>query len=263
MQLPVYQVDAFTSKVFGGNPAAIVPLDEWLDEAKLQSIAAENNLSETAFFVPEPPGGGADFALRWFTPKLEVDLCGHATFATAWLLFNEMDYDKKSVSFITRSGVLIANKDGMKVTIDLPVRASSECECPTELAAGLYAHPVAVRSGANLIAVFETEAEVASLNPDFRKLAELHPQGVIATAPGNNVDVVSRFFGPSFGIDEDPVTGSAHADLAPYWVGRLGKNRFSARQISQRAGELDVCQENDRVYLTGEGSLYLRGEIIF
>ncbi len=261
MQLSVYQVDAFTQRLFGGNSAAIVPLDEWLDEDLLQAIAAENNLSETAYFVPEPPGGEADFALRWFTPEVEVDLCGHATLATAWLLFHELGYSADSVSFVTRSGVLFAEQQGDRVVIDLPARASVEVDCPAPLAEGLGRQPAAVRSGANLIAVFESEADVAALSPDFRRLAELHPQGVIVTAPGDEVDVVSRFFGPSFGIDEDPVTGSAHADLAPYWCERLGRAAFSARQISRRVGELAVDMQGDRVRLAGHGVLYLRGSI--
>lgn len=261
MQLPIYQVDAFTHRVFGGNPAAIVPLDEWLDDAVLQAIAMENNLSETAFFVAQPLGAEADFALRWFTPTVEVELCGHATFATAWLLFHELGYDASAMSFMSRSGVLRAERQANKVVIDLPARASAEVPCPPALAEGLQAQPQAVRSGANLIAVFGSEAEVAALAPDFRKLAELHPQGVIATAPGEQVDVVSRFFAPSFGIDEDPVTGSAHADLAPYWVERLDRPQFSARQISERVGELQIELQQQRVYMAGEGRLYLRGMI--
>lgn len=261
MELPIYQVDAFSGRIFGGNPAAIVPLDEWLDDGLLQAVAAENNLSETAYFVPEPPGAEADFALRWFTPAVEVDLCGHATFAAAWILFNELGYAAESVSFQTRSGVLVASQKGDQVVIDLPARDSVEIDCPAALAEGLGAKPASIRSGANLIVVFESETDVATLRPDFRKLAELHPQGVIVTAPGNEVDVVSRFFAPSFGIDEDPVTGSAHADLAPYWCERLGQSHFSARQISERVGEIEVEQKESRVYLTGKGALYLKGTI--
>lgn len=261
MSLKLYQVDAFTTRLYGGNSAALVPLDEWLDDGLMQIIARENNLSETAFFVPEHEAAEADFALRWFTPSVEVDLCGHATHATAWLLFNELGWAQPEVSFMTRSGRLSASRQGGDITINLPARVSAEVDCPPALAAGLGIQPQAVRSGANLIAILANEAQVASLRPDFKTLAGLHPQGVIATAPGDRVDVVSRFFGPSFGIDEDPVTGSAHADLSPYWTERLGRNEFSARQISERMGELQVRQEADRVYLTGEGRLYLKGEI--
>ncbi len=258
--LPLYQIDAFSQHVFGGNPAAIVPLESWLDEAVMQSIAAENNLAETAFFVPHS-GEEADYELRWFTPTVEVELCGHATLATAWLLFHELGYARETVRFNSRSGVLHARRQGAAVCIDLPARASVACACPLALSAGLGIVPASVRSGANLIAVFETEAEIRALTPDFLMLAKLHPQGVIVTAPGNEADVVSRFFGPSFGINEDPVTGSAHADLAPYWCERLGHDRFSAQQLSARGGHLQVQLSADRVLLTGAAVLYLKGRI--
>lgn len=261
MELQIYQVDAFSRRVFGGNPAAIVLLDAWPDDVTLQSIAMENNLSETAYLVPEPADAEADFALRWFTPTVEVDLCGHATFASAWLLFHELGYEADSIAFNSRSGILKSTRKDGQVVIDLPARDSVEIDCPAALATGLKIQPQSVRSGANLIAIFENESQIAGLEPDFRALAELHPQGVIVTAPGDNVDVVSRFFGPSFGIDEDPVTGSAHADLAPYWTERLGRQKFSAQQISARVGELEVEQLNDRVNLSGQGQLYLKGVI--
>ena len=261
MKLTMYQIDAFTPRVFGGNSAAMIALDEWLPDDLLQSIAMENNLSETGYFVPEPPGAEADFALRWFTPTVEVDLCGHATYAAAWLLFNELDWDKPEVSFMSRSGVLRATHEGDQVTIDLPARGSEAIDCPALLKEGLGVTPVEVRSGANLMAVFGSESEVAALAPDFSVLKQLHPQGVIATAPGDEVDVVSRYFAPSFGIDEDPVTGSAHADLTPYWTQRLGKDAFSARQISSRVGEIDVRQADDRIFLSGQGVLYMKAEI--
>ena len=260
MTLRLYQVDAFTQHVFSGNPAAIVPLASWLDEALMQSIAAENNLAETAFFVPYA-GPEAEYELRWFTPTVEVELCGHATLASAWLLFNELGYTQEVVRFMSRSGVLTARRAGDAVMIDLPARPSIDAVCPTALAQGLGATPWAVRSGANLIAIFATQAEVAGLAPDFPTLAQLHPQGVIVTAPGDVVDVVSRFFGPSFGINEDPVTGSAHADLAPYWCERLGREGFSAQQLSKRGGELQVTLANGRVLLKGDCVLYLQGDL--
>ncbi len=260
MGLSIYQVDAFTNQLFGGNPAAIVPLPAWLDKAQMQSIAAENNLAETAFFVPLDDGK-ADFELRWFTPTVEVDLCGHATLATAWLLFNELGLGKDIVQFATRSGVLTARKMRDVVQIDLPARLSKPVTCPQALLDGLGCAPDTVRSGANLIAVCSTQAQIQAMHPDFPCLAQLHPQAVIVTAPGDEADVVSRFFGPSFGINEDPVTGSAHADLAPYWCERLGRNQFSARQLSTRGGELEVALSADRVLLSGHAVLYLRGEI--
>lgn len=260
MTLALYQVDAFSRRLFGGNPAAIVPLDSWLSDADMQLIAAENNLAETAFFVPCDTAG-ADFELRWFTPTVEVDLCGHATLATAWLLFHELGFNGEELCFSSRSGLLQARQDGQKIVIDLPARASEEIDCPAALADGLGCQPTAVRSGANLIAIFDDEAEISVITPDFPRLAQLHPQGVIVTAPGDSVDVVSRFFGPSFGINEDPVTGSAHADLAPYWCQRLGRASFSARQLSARQGDLGVELAGDRAVLSGEGVLYLRGEI--
>ncbi|MGB1580813.1 MAG: PhzF family phenazine biosynthesis protein [Nevskiales bacterium] len=259
--LDIYQVDAFTQQVFKGNPAAIVPLDSWLEEPVMQAIAAENNLAETAFFVPESPDAEADFHLRWFTPTVEVDLCGHATLASAWLLFNELGYAADCVRFNSRSGVLLARRAGAGVCIDLPARASTHIACPADLADGLAVTPGQVLSGANLIAVFDSEQTIRSISPDFPTLARLHPQAVIVTAPGDTVDVVSRFFGPSFGINEDPVTGSAHADLAPYWCERLGRNQFQARQISARSGDLAVQLEGQRVLLTGEAALYMRGVI--
>lgn len=261
MRLALYQVDAFSSRVFGGNPAAVVPLESWLGNEVMQAIAAENNLAETAFFVPQPAGGEADFHLRWFTPTVEVELCGHATLATSWLLFNELGFAGDSLRFASRSGVLLAQRSGDGVCIDLPARRSEPQACPEALAAGLGTPPVAVRSGSNLIALFNSEAEIAAIQPDFTVLAGLHPQGVIVTAPGDEVDVVSRYFAPSFGINEDPVTGAAHADLAPYWCERLGRQQFSARQISRRVGELAVELAGERVLLSGDAVLYLRGEI--
>lgn len=246
--------------MFGGNPAAIVPLNAWLDAALMQSIAAENNLAETAFFAPFS-GPEADYELRWFTPTVEVELCGHATLASAWLLFQELDFAQDEVRFNSRSGVLTARRVGDAVMIDLPARPSVAVDCPAVLAEGLGATPQAVRSGANLMAIFETQAQIAALTPDFPALSQLHPQGVIVTAPGDAVDVVSRFFAPSFGINEDPVTGSAHADLAPYWCERLGRDQFTAVQLSRRRGSLQVERASNRVLLTGDAVLYLSAEM--
>lgn len=260
--VPIYQIDAFTQRVFGGNPAALVPLESWLPDAQLQSISAENNLSETVFLV-RSEGTDADFAMRWFTPTHEVELCGHATLASAWWLFHHGGWAAESVTFDTQSGVLSAQRYGSQVEIDLPSRPSEpDMSARDELAAALGCAPTEVRRGANWIAVFDDESSVRTLNPDFRALTALHPLGVIVTAPGEQVDIVSRYFAPSFGIDEDPVTGSAHADLAPYWSARLNKDQLSARQLSARGGELELHFDAQRVKLRGDCRLFLRGEIL-
>lgn len=259
--LPLYQIDAFSRRVFGGNPAALVPLESWLPDATLQAIAAENKLSETAYFVPDSESG-SDFALRWFTPRAEVELCGHATLATAWWLFEHGGWERPELRFRTRSGVLRAKRSGQGVEIDLPARASQDDPSHLDrLSAALGQVPLLVRRGANLLAVFADEATVQNLKPDFSALRRLHPYGVIVTAPGQQCDLVSRYFAPSYGIDEDPVTGSAHADLAPYWAQRLGKSELQARQLSERGGELEIRLDADRVHLRGDCVLYLRGEI--
>ena len=260
--VPVYQIDAFSARPFGGNPAALVVLDTWLADDLLQAIAAENNLSETVYLVAGH-SPQADYAMRWFTPTHEVELCGHATLASAWWLFQHGGFNGDRVSFETRSGVLHASRQGSKVEIDLPTRPSQPDDSPLEaLSAALGASPSHIRRGANWIAVFDDEATIKTMRPDLRKLAELHPLGVIVTAPGHDCDIVSRYFAPSFGIDEDPVTGSAHADLAPYWCERLGQNQLNARQLSARGGELQAQLDGARVRLRGDCRLFLRGEIL-
>ncbi len=260
-RLPIYQIDAFSSDCFGGNPAAIIPLDAWLPQACLQRIADENNLSETAFLVPDTQ---TDFQLRWFAPKAEVDLCGHATLASAWWLFNEQDWPRDELRFTSRSGVLTARRCAQGVEIQLPSRASQRLpKVPPRLSQALGRPPEAVLSGANLIAVYPNQQDIECLQPDFHALKAFHPQGILVTAPGHSCDFVSRYFVPSFGIDEDPVTGSAHADLAPYWAQRLGQHQFSARQLSARGGKLEVQIIDQQVLLRGTCALYLRGEIQF
>ena len=259
MDIPLYQIDAFTDDVFGGNPAAICPLDAWIDAALMQRIAAENNLAETAFFVPDGPAGS--YALRWFTPTVEVDLCGHATLASAWLVFNRLDRALDVVRFSTRSGELAVTRDGEMLFLDFPAFPGEPVETPRDLAAGLGVPPVETLAGPNYMAVLDTEAEVRALVPDFEALTRLHPRGVIATAPGDDCDFVSRFFAPSFGIPEDPVTGSAHCMLTPYWAERLGKTRLDARQVSARGGVL-VCEDRDgRVGIGGRAALFMEGMI--
>jgi len=259
-EIPLYQVDAFTSRPFGGNPAAVCPLGSWLPAPLMQKIAAENNLSETAFFVPDAEG----FALRWFTPTTEVDLCGHATLATAFVLMTELAPDRQRVVFSTRSGRLIVEKAGDKLTMDFPARPPTQLSTPFPvLAAALGKTPSAVWSARSLVAVFEDAEAVRGLRPDFSKISALDTYGVIATAPGtgsdSDVDFVSRFFAPRQGVQEDPVTGSAHCTLAPYWADRLGRPHLRARQVSSRGGEIDCDLRGDRVSLSGNAVLLIRG----
>ncbi|MDR3456618.1 MAG: PhzF family phenazine biosynthesis protein [Verrucomicrobiae bacterium] len=258
MKIPCYQVDAFAGEVFRGNPAAVCPLDAWLPDATMQSIAAENNLSETAFTVPR----GNGFDLRWFTPTIEVDLCGHATLATALVMFQERNFAGGTIEFHSRSGILRVSREGEILTLDFPVRPGVTCAMPEALVRGLGRTPVEIFKSQDFLAVFQTAAEVRALRPDFAVLKTLAARGVIATAPGEDCDFVSRFFAPAAGIDEDPVTGSAHCTLMPYWAARLGRTKLFARQISARGGELFCELAGDRVRIGGKAVLYLRGEIV-
>jgi len=241
--MKLYQIDAFTSRLFAGNPAAVVPLESWAPDETLQSIAAENNLSETAFFVPSKNSGGesgADYHLRWFTPEVEVQLCGHATLASAHVLFEHLGHAGGSVSFSTvHAGVLGATKNEDTITLDLPARGHepTELETPLIRALGRQPHEVYI-SGENLLCVFDSKRDVHEIEPDAHALAELDCFGVIATAPGSSHDFVSRYFAPKAGVIEDPVTGSAHCSLAPFWSKRLGKSRLAARQVSKRGGAI-------------------------
>jgi PhzF family phenazine biosynthesis protein len=259
-EFPIYQVDAFTDDVFGGNPAAVVPLQEWLPDALLLKIAAENNLAETAFLVPE-----RDFYhLRWFTPKIEVDLCGHATLASAQVVFEMLYPGRRSVTFLTRrAGPLTVAIERDRLSMDFPARPPERVAAPAGLVEALGgAAPAEVWAAGNLLCVFETEGAVKALEPDFRKLAALDCFGLIATAPGSDgIDFVSRYFAPRAGIDEDPVTGSAHCTLVPYWARRLGKSKLEAHQISARGGRLSCEDRGERVSLAGRAVLYLEGRI--
>jgi len=257
MRIPLYWVDAFTSRRFGGNPAAICPLPRWLPDSLLQAIAAENNLAETAYFVHEPDG----YRIRWFTPGVEVDLCGHATLASALVLMDCMGLGGESVVFNSRSGPLTVTRDGPRYTLDFPSRPAAPLADDEALAAALGATPLAVLKARDTMAVFETQAQVASLAPDMKALAKVDTFAVIATAPGDDCDFVSRFFAPRAGIDEDPVTGSAHSTLTPYWSARLGKKDMFARQISPRGGELWLTDRGERVSISGQGVLYMTGFI--
>ena len=257
MNLEMFQVDAFTDNLFGGNPAAVVPLEKWLPDEVLQAIAAENNLSETAFTVPK--GGG--FGLRWFTPLLEVDLCGHATLATAFVLFNEGIVTGDRVAFESQSGALAVEREGDLLSLDFPARPPSPIASPPGLNEALRAEPREVHRTRDLLVLFDTEDEVTALDPDFVRLAALDAFAVIVTAPGRNVDFVSRFFAPRAGINEDPVTGSAHCTLIPFWAARLGKRELHALQLSKRRGELFCEMRGDRVKISGRAVEYLRGKI--
>ena len=261
----IFQVDAFTSRLFAGNPAAVVPLDEPLPDETLRAIAAENNLSETAFFTK---GGedGAAYHLRWFTPEVEVQLCGHATLASAHVLFNHLGHEGDLVTFSTaHSGRLTAARgDHDTIVLDFPARDHEPADLETTLVRALGRQPSEVyRSLYNLMCVFENKRDVHEIEVDPQGLAELDAFGVIVTAPGASHDFVSRYFAPKAGINEDPVTGSAHCSLAPYWAKRLGKKRLSAHQVSKRGGELvcEVAESGDRVKLIGKAVTYLEGQI--
>lgn len=258
MSLPYFQVDAFTSRVFGGNPAGVCPLDSWLPEATLQAIAAENNLSETAFLV----GRDGRYELRWFTPTVEVDLCGHATLASAFVVFNELGYTGERVSFQTKIGELGASRDGDRIVLDFPAwPAQRHAEVPAILADALGWLPRELHKTRDFLAVFSSEEEILSLRPEPTLLAKLDCLGVICTAPGTDSDFVSRFFAPGAGIIEDPVTGSAHSTLIPYWSARLGKKQLFARQLSQRGGELFCEDRGERVGIGGRARLYSRAQL--
>jgi PhzF family phenazine biosynthesis protein len=258
MKIPVYHVDAFTDRLFSGNPAAVCPLESWLPDATMQAIAAENNLSETAFFVRD----GDDYALRWFTPKVEVDLCGHATLASAHVVF-QREPSRGSVAFGTaKAGTLRVTRAGEKLAMDFPARPPKPVQAPHGLAAALGKTPKDVLAARDYMAVYDSPSDVAALTPDFTELGKLDCFAVIATAPGENgVDFVSRFFAPAQGVPEDPVTGSSHCTLAPYWGQRLGKTHLEALQISPRVGKLSCTLVNDRVVIAGQAVLYLEGTI--
>jgi PhzF family phenazine biosynthesis protein len=257
-KLRQFQIDAFATRVFAGNPAAVVPLDRWLADATLQAIAVENNLSETAFFLPE----GAVYRLRWFSPGGEIDLCGHATLASAWVLFELLGYSGSTIAFDTRSGRLVVARDGERLAMDFPALPAQPCPAPAALLAGLKQPPVEVLAADDYFAVYASEADIRAIAPDLTELAKLDRRGVCVTAPGTSVDFVSRFFGPKWGIPEDPVTGSAHCTLAPYWAARLGKTRFIARQLSRRGGELYCELRGERVTIAGYAVKFLEGEIV-
>ena len=261
MKLPLFQIDAFSSRLFGGNPAAVVVLDEWLEDRVLAAIGAENNLSETAFVIPRPDV----VPLRWFTPTVEVDLCGHATLAAAHVLFHHYFPAPDTLRFSTRSGQLAVARDGDRLRMDFPARPPAAIEITDALVSALGATPREVLKARDILAIFDSEQEVLALRPDFDRIAALDAFAVIVSARGdsqsNSADFVSRFFAPGQGVPEDPVTGSAHCTLTPYWSAKLGKTSLVARQVSARGGDLRCEMHGDRVVIAGNTVEYLRGEI--
>jgi PhzF family phenazine biosynthesis protein len=256
MEIPLYQIDAFTSDVFQGNPAAVCPLSEWLPASTMQAVAAENNLSETAFLVRQ----GNDYAIRWFTPAVEVDLCGHATLASAFVVFECLERGSKTVTFSSASGPLTVRRKDDILVMELPARPPRACPVSAEVASALGRTPLELGEARDILAVFESEGDVLALAPDFARVKALGRM-LIVTAPGREVDFVSRFFASSHGIDEDPVTGSAHCTLIPYWSKRLGKKALHARQVSKRGGELFCEDQGTRVLIGGHAAKYLEGRI--
>jgi len=260
MRIPLYQVDAFTSRLFGGNPAAVCPLAEWLSDATMQAIAAENNLAETAFFVPQ----GEGYLLRWFTPTVEVELCGHATLASGYVVTHILTPERRSVRFDTlKAGPLEVMRDGDLLVMNFPAWPPEPSPADPRILAALGKMPKQsfVARGRTLV-VYDRAEDVAALRPDFAAMRAVPGADAIATAPGDgDIDFVSRYFAPNHGVDEDPATGSAHCVLTPYWAGRLGKQQLRAQQISARVGDLVCTLRSDRITLAGRAVLYLEGTI--
>jgi len=257
--LPFFQVDAFTHGPFTGNPAAVVPLKEWLPVDVMQNIALENNLSETAFIVPKD----AEFQIRWFTPLVEVDLCGHATLASAYVVFEKLEIEKKSIVFHSNSGPLYVSKEQDYIMMDFPADELSEVQKSIDLVEAIGADPSLVFKGRHdILMVFESHELIQSLKPNFNALANINVRGVLVTAPGfDNYDFVSRGFFPATGVNEDPATGSAHTTLTPYWSGRLSKNKMKALQMSSRGGYFELENRGDRIILMGKAHLFAEGKI--
>ena len=257
MELPIYQIDAFSSDVFKGNPAAVCPLSEWLPPETMQSIAAENNLSETAFFVPK----GNDYSIRWFTPVSEVTLCGHATLGSAYVLFHILDYENDEIRFNSKSGILKVTKQDDWLTLDFPKQPPVPCDTPLELIAAFNVEPIECMVSEDHIAVFENETDIETANPNYEQLKKLDSRGVIITAKSMRYDFVARSFAPTLGVPEDPVTGSAYTQLAPYWASKLGPKKFKAKQMSLRGGEVYCEVIGDRVLISGKAAKYMEGKI--
>ena len=259
MKLTIYQVDAFTDKLFGGNPAAVIPLNAWIDDALMQKIAEENNLAETVFFVPKQDG----FHIRWFTPELEIDLCGHATLAAAFVLFELLEYTNDTIIFYSQSGPLKVYRDGAFLALDFPSwKPERVADYPDELLKGLgVIEHLGVYKNRDFIVELEAQKDVLAIKPDLSLLNKIDVIGIVVTSPGTNCDFVSRFFAPNCGVPEDPVTGSSHAQLIPFWAEKLGKTNMHAFQLSKRGGELWCEQKGDRVIIKGKAAFYMKGEI--
>lgn len=259
--LRIYQVDAFTTQLFSGNPAAVVPLDDWIDDSLMQDIAAENNLAETAFFVPRNESGD-HWHIRWFTPAVEVPLCGHATLASAAVIQREFSPATWPIRLESASGQLTVDVDGDAFILNFPANEAAPADVPAGLpeALGVMVEESLATEGFYLLIVAD-EASVRTMGPDFSKILSVTKDSIIVTAAGDSVDFVSRFFAPGIGIDEDPVTGAAHCVLTPYWSNRLDKKLLKARQISQRGGELGCELRDDRVLLCGHAKFYLEGKL--
>jgi PhzF family phenazine biosynthesis protein len=258
MNLKIFIANAFSEKKFGGNPAAVVPLRDWLDDNLMQQIAAQNNLAETAYIIPE----GKDYFIRWFTPSVEVDLCGHATLASAHIMFEHLGYNREQIVFNSNSGPLHVMRDHNKITLNFPVDEPEEARDDGLLEQALRKKPKAVyTSRFDYLVVLENQSDIESLNPDLSLVTKLKARGLVVTAKGNEADFVSRCFFPQSGINEDPVTGSAHCVLTPYWAKQTGKNKMNAIQLSARRGWLDCELAGDRVLIGGHAHTYLTGEI--
>jgi len=255
MKIPIYRIDAFTDRPLSGNPAAVCPLEAWLPDAAMQAIATENNLSETAFFVATDDG----FHIRWFTPLSEVSLCGHATLATAWCIFNELGYDKDEIIFRSKSGPLKVIRDNDLITLKFPADPPVACEPHQALSGAFKAIPVECLKAMDYMLVFADEADVAEAEPDLALLAKLNLRGVIITAPSEKYDFVCRFFAPKIGIDEDPVTGSAFTELTPYWADKIGEKALRSRQLSARGGEVFCELKGTRILISGKAVKYSKG----
>ena len=257
MMIRYFEVAAFTNRPFAGNPAAVCFLDGWLPDEQMQTIAAENNLAETAFLVPRE----GNFDLRWMTPTVEVDLCGHATLASAHVLFQHRGHSSSPIRFQTKSGELTVDRAGERLVLDFPSLPAKSVEVTDEIRAALGAKPTALLRGRDYIAIFGSQKEVADIQPDLPRVAALDAQGIVVTGPGDDCDFVSRYFAPAAGIPEDPVTGSTHCTLIPYWSQQLGKSELFARQISPRGGELFCADRGERVSIGGEAVTYVEGKI--
>ncbi len=257
MPLNIYQIDAFAERPFEGNPAAVVPLKEWLADETMQAIAEENNQAETAFFIPKGDG----FYIRWFTPTNEVKLCGHATLASAYVLFNVLGYTQNTIQFDSLSGILPVSRKGDLLVLDFPAQVPDACDTPALLSQGLGKVPLSCLKREDYIAVFESEADVLAIEPDHECLKQLDGRGVIATAVSTEYDFVVRFFAPKYGIPEDSVTGSAYTQLMPYWSQRLSKLELNAKQVSSRSGKVHCQLNGERVLIAGSAVKYMQGTI--